>query len=93
MKRYYSNILILMVLCISFGCHKHQYNGSHIPESHQHTLTDDHNNFHVRETKKVLAENEQRNDKREKAAHKNRKDQLRVHLANKKKKSLKFDIY
>lgn len=96
MKLRILNLLIVFTGLLYMGCTKDQYRGHHLHKSKQEVLKDEHNNYHVKETTRVLNENATRNDKKEKKARKNLLATIKMQIKNskhKKKKSLEFDYY
>ncbi|MFN3402718.1 MAG: hypothetical protein ACK40G_01405 [Cytophagaceae bacterium] len=97
MMRY---ILYLVLILFFAACNKDQYRGHHLHERHHKTLKDEHNNFHVRETKEVIEDNNKRNNKREKQAEKRRQAIIKINQETARKlkntnasSSVEFDIY
>jgi hypothetical protein len=88
------------ILIMLSSCTKDQYRGDHLHEKKQHLLTDHHNNFHVKETHRVIKKNENRNEKKEKDAEKERISLKKRILAfgknnknGQKKRSIELDFY
>ncbi len=74
-----------------------QYKGNSLSESKQKGLSDMSNNYHVKETARVLNENKNKKEKREKLAEKRRVALAKMNTKSstkyKKKRSLVFDYY
>lgn len=97
MKKHTFILLIFIFLFCS--CTKEQYQGYHLAEEHHEKLKDHHNNYHVKETHRVLKKNAETKEERAEDAEDKRlaKNKHLIETAKKikkpKKKQLDFDLY
>lgn len=94
--RCFSFYLCLIAICFG-SCTKERYKGNSLSYRRQKELSDMQNNYHVKETARVLNKNESNKEKREKLAERRRVAIAKMNTKSgtkyKKRRSLEFDYY
>lgn len=94
--RAFSFYLCLIAICFG-SCIKEQYKGNSLSYKRQKELSDLQNNYHVKETARVLDRNESEKEKRQKLAEKRRVALAKMNTKSstkyKRRRSLEFDYY
>ncbi|WP_156140816.1 hypothetical protein [Sporocytophaga myxococcoides] len=92
----FSFYLCLIAMCFC-SCIKEQYKGNSLSYRRQRELSDLQNNYHVKETTRVLNKNESEKEKRQKLAEKRRIALAKMNSKSgtkyRKRRSLEFDYY